>query len=397
MNPTYDKNNPMQVVIAGGGVAALEATMALRDLAGERVEITMICPQDEFVFQPVSVGEPFALGKTRRISLRKFSADFDIHLEPDGLAWVAPSSHAAFLTGGGEVRYDVLLVAVGARRVPVFEHAITFRGQEDTESVHGLIQDLEGGYSKRIAFLVPPGISWSLPIYELALMTARRAHDMSLEGVELTIVTPEEAPLAVFGPHASGELQRLLESAGISVHSASLAQVPTQGRVVVQPGDREIECDRVVALPAIQGPAIRGLPNDPEGFLRIDAQASVVGVEHVFAAGDGTNFPVKQGGIACQQADAAAEAIARLAGVRGEPRSIRPILRGDLITGAKEHFLRTPLTGKGKDDAQVGTEVLWWPPTKIAGRYLAPYLVGAEESARLVDLDRETEAASSGT
>ena len=58
------------------------------------------------------------------------------------------------------------------------------------------------------------------------------------------------------------------------------------------------------------------------------------GAEDVYAAGDGTNFPIKQGGIACQQADAVAEVIAKAAGASLEPRSFRPVLRGRLITGA---------------------------------------------------------------
>ena len=51
----------------------------------------------------------------------------------------------------------------------------TFRGQEDVEALHGLVQDIEEGYVRSVAFVVPAGVSWSLPLYELALMTARRA------------------------------------------------------------------------------------------------------------------------------------------------------------------------------------------------------------------------------
>ena len=100
----------------------------------------------------------------------------------------------------------------------------------------------------------------------------------------------------------------------------------------------------------------------------------MTGVENVYAAGDGTNFPIKQGGIACQQADAVAEVIAKAAGASLEPRSFRPVLRGQLITGRESRFMRTSLSGREGDSAQSSPETLWWPPSKIAGRYLAPYL-----------------------
>ena len=94
----------------------------------------------------------------------------------------------------------------------------------------------------------------------------------------------------------------------------------------------------------------------------------------VYAAGDITTFPVKQGGIAAQQADAAAEAIAAAAGADVDPAPFQPVLRGLLLTGGEPRYLRSELAA-GRD--LVGEpEPLWWPPAKIVGRYLAPFLAG---------------------
>jgi sulfide:quinone oxidoreductase len=375
----------MHVLIAGGGVAALEATIALRDLAGERVDITMLAPEEDFVFKPLSVGEPFALGDAQRLPLKRFAHDLGVELVRDGLASVSPSSRAVRTTAGDELTYDKLVVATGARREEPFEHATTFRGQEDSEKLHGLVQDLEGEYARRIAFVVPSGVTWTLPLYELALLTARRAHEMSLDGVELTFVTPEERPLAVFGPGPSDEVRELLEQAGITLHTSVHVEIPRKGTVVLHPNSDEIACDRIVTLARMQGNAIRSLPHDDDGFLPIDSHGRVAGVEHVYAAGDGANFPVKQGGIACQQADAVAEVIAKSAGASLEPRSFRPVLRGQLLTGRESHFMRTDLSGREGDVAQTSPETLWWPPSKVAGRYLGPYLretAAAAESER---------------
>jgi sulfide:quinone oxidoreductase len=105
----------------------------------------------------------------------------------------------------------------------------------------------------------------------------------------------------------------------------------------------------------------------------------VTGVPDVYAAGDVTAFPVKQGGIACQQADAAAEQIAAGAGAGVDPKPFRPVLRGMLLTERWARFLRRDASGTAGDDSSVAGRALWWPPTKIAGRELAGYLEGLDE------------------
>jgi sulfide:quinone oxidoreductase len=155
--------------------------------------------------------------------------------------------------------------------------------------------------------------------------------------------------------------------------------VPAGGTVILHPGDRRIDCDRVVALARVEPIAIDGVPGDRDGFAPVDAHGQVVGAPGVYAAGDGTSFPVKQGGIACQQADAAAEAIARQAGAQIEPKPFRPILRGRLMTGKRPLFLRSDVSGASGDVSESSGHTLWWPPSKIAGDYLAPYLASQEE------------------
>src|SRR5205814_7019119 len=103
-----------------------------------------------------------------------------------------------------------------------------------------------------------------------------------------------------------------------------------------------------------------------------------------FAAGDITSFPVKQGGLASQQADTAAAAIAAAAGADVTAAPFRPVLRGLLLTGSQPRYLRHELTGGRGETSSATAQPLWWPPAKIAARYLAPFLaelVGAEPGA----------------
>jgi sulfide:quinone oxidoreductase len=135
-----------------------------------------------------------------------------------------------------------------------------------------------------------------------------------------------------------------------------------------------MEADRIIALPELFGPAIRGLPSAPHGFIPTDPHGRVQGVERVYAAGDGVDFAIKQGGLAAQQADAAAESIAALAGVAIEPQPFNPVVRGMLLTGTAPKYLKAHITGGHGFSSEISDTPSWSPPVKIAAKYLAPYL-----------------------
>jgi sulfide:quinone oxidoreductase len=151
-------------------------------------------------------------------------------------------------------------------------------------------------------------------------------------------------------------------------------------------GDDPLAADRVIALPVLRGPAIEGLPLDALGFVRSAPDGTVPDAPGVWAVGDAGSFPVKQGGIACQQADSAAAAIAAGLGADVEPVPFEPVLRGWVWDGAGGQFLRADL--RGGHDESPGTaarDPLWWPVSKVAGRFLAPFLERLGEGAALVD------------
>jgi sulfide:quinone oxidoreductase len=367
-----ENEQPHRVLIAGGGPAAIEAALTLQRVGGGRVATTMLAPDAHFVARPMSVLEPFAAGGPERRPLASLAEEAGAELRPGALASVDVALHEVRTTDGAGVPYDSLLLAVGAVPRTPYEHALAFGGPGTEERMHGLIQDLEGGYVRRIIFVVPPGATWPLPLYELALMTADRAWESGLS-VQITLVTPEPSPLAIFGPAASDSASELLEAAGIDVRAAMQAEVPEQGVAVLRGGER-IEADRVVTLPLLAGPEVDGLPHDTAGFLPVDRSGRVTGADDVYAAGDATNFTIKQGGIACQQADAAAEAIAARAGADIEPAPFKPVLRGVLLTEHETRFMRRDASGTTGDRDTVAVPPLWWPPTKIAGRELSKHL-----------------------
>src|SRR4029079_10549955 len=94
-------------------------------------------------------------------------------------------------------------------------------------------------------------------------------------------------------------------------------------------------------------------------FIPVDDHARIAGLSHAFAVGDVTNFPVKQGGIATQQADVGAQAIAADLGCEVEANPLDPVLRGVLWTGAKPRYLFGWLGG-GHGETSVAREAPTW-------------------------------------
>lgn len=360
---------PFRVVVAGGGVAAVELLLALRASAGARVTIDLVAPNPEFVYRPLSVAEPFGIGRAHRLPLARIAAEQDARLHAASLTEVDPSAKHAVTAAGERLPYDALVVATGARARDSVHGAFTLSPAR-VGAYRDVLERLAPG--ERLLFAVPGGAVWSLPMYEIALMTSTWLEGRGLD-VELSLVTPEDLPLGVFGSRVAGTVGALLEERGIGLRCGTYPVWFEDGMLAVRPRP-DMAADHVVALPEMLGPALAGLPHDAMGFLPTDSTGAVTGVPDVYAAGDGTSFPVKQGGLAVQQADAVAEVIAARAGADIDPAPFVPILDGLLLTGTIPRYLHADLRGgHGEAASSVDVEPTWWPPTKIAGGHLSSY------------------------
>jgi sulfide:quinone oxidoreductase len=364
---------PLRVLIAGGGPGAVELLLALHDLAEERVELELLAPSREFFYRPLSVVEAFDAAGPLRFSLASIARDGGGRHRLGSLFAVDAPLRRAFLSDGSEVSYDALVVAAGARARPALAGALTFAGEEGLRGFRDLLERIDRGELRRAVFAVPGGVVWSLPLYELALTTRALCETHGVDDMEIVLVTPEDAPLAIFGRQASRAVESLLADAQVETHTGVYPGPFADGRLTLTPGS-PIHANAVVALPQLEGPKLAGLPHDAAGFIPVDRHGRVEGVEDVYAVGDVTNFPVKQGGIATQQADTVAQALAAAAGADLVPKPFRPVLRGLLLTGNTPTYLRAELRGGQGETSRADVEPLWWPPSKIAGRYLSSYL-----------------------
>jgi sulfide:quinone oxidoreductase len=368
------------VVICGGGVAAIEGLLRLRNIAGDLVEITLVAPNDDFVYRPLVVREALALGRARRYQLLGIVEGADADWIKGTLAWVDPAGRVVHTDGGGKHRYDALLVAVGGRQMTDLKHATTFGDANADRIYEQVVRDVRLGLAGSIAFVVPEGPVYPLPVYELALMTAEAGRRAGAEGLELSVVTPEPRPLAVFGGSASAAVTQLMTEATIRLYTSATAYAPGPRELLIQPHGARLAPDRMVAMPRIGGPEIRGLTGDGvHGFIPIDSHCAVPGTERrVFAAGDAAAFPIKHGGLGAQQADTAAAAIARLAGAAVEAPPFHPQIRGKLLTGVKPLYLRATVVGAQGFDSEVFDEPPWPVDDKIVAEELGPCLAGLD-------------------
>jgi sulfide:quinone oxidoreductase len=346
--------------------------VALRTLAEDRVDIELLSPDQDFFYRPLAVQEPFGEGGALRFDLRTLATGCGARHRLGSLASVEASEHRARTKQGEPLSYDSLLLATGARRQIALPGALTYRGSEDTVAFRRILNELRSGEATTLAFVVPSGVTWPLPLYELALQTASQLTEEDVEA-RITFLTPEESPLAVFGKEGSQVVEELLAARKIELVTRVHAERFEDGLLQLVPGAPHA-AERLVALPRLVGISVAGVPHDGSGFVHTDAFGRVPTLDDVYAAGDGTSFPIKQGGLAAQQADAVASSIAERAGAPVAPKPFDPVLRGLLLTGSQPEYLRAELGGGHMYASVVAEAPLWWPATKIAARYLGPYL-----------------------
>src|SRR6476646_2651742 len=104
-----------RVLIVGGGVAAVEAMLALRDLAEERVDVELIAPEPYFWYAPLAVAEPFGSQPARHFDLALLAQACGALFSLGAVVGVDADRRAARTvvgrTDGGEIPHDALVLA----------------------------------------------------------------------------------------------------------------------------------------------------------------------------------------------------------------------------------------------------------------------------------------------
>ncbi len=374
-----ESDGRQKVIVAGAGVAGIEVALALRDLAGERVAVELFDPRREFVYRPFAVAEPYGSSRSFRYDLARLAARCGAAYRPAGIVSIDPARQLAVTRDGQSISYDSFVLACGVRMLWAVPGSTTFWGVADEGPVTEVIGELRTGGLRRPAFTSPASHGWALPLYELALLAAAEVEKAG-SSARIVVVSPEEAPLSVFGLQVAEGVGALLAERNIEFVGGAHPIEFGGGRLRVAPGEA-VEADAAISLPRLEGRRVAGVPHDANGLVAVDEHCGVIGLEGVYAAGDVTAFPVKQGGIAGRQADVVAEAIAAEVGGSSAPRPFEPILHGVLWTGVGARRLYGRPSGGHGEVSAIGEEVRGLRRGKITTRYFSPLVEELEAEA----------------
>lgn len=356
------RHSTARVLISGGGIAALETALALDRLARGRVAVELTSPRRDFVFRPRPGWTPLGAGPAARFDLEAVAAEMGARYRSDALAAVRVAEQEAVTKRGALLPYDALVIAHGSTAERAVAGALTFWTRDDEPALRQVLAALERGELDRVALAVPAGMRWSLPLYELAVQVADSVGSSGSNDRRIVVVTPEAYPLELFGEEAGAAIEAVLRERGIELRTGSEPIAFAEGALALASGDA-VDVAGAIALPRMVGREVAGLPTDKLGFLPTEPDGRVRHLDAVYAAGDATAFPVKQGVFAGPQADAAAEHLAASLGAALVPTPFRPVLRGTLARG----------------DSAV--ESLWWPSTSFVGRHLTAHLAAQSRAA----------------
>ena len=332
-------NGPLKILVAGGGVSGLETVLALQSLTPGRFDIDVLAPERHFVHRPPRTGAPFEPIRPFRTELSAIAEDRGFHLTRDALDRVDAAGHHALTQGGNRMAYDVLVLALGARPAVAVHGALPFRGEQDATAVEDALESIGSG-PIRVAYVARRAAAWTLPLYELALQTGAWAKERDV-AADVLLATGELEPLEAFGSRASEQVAGLLRAGDVRFIPGAEVDRVQDGCLRIGP-EGSIRVDLAVALPALLGPAVPGVPHDVGGFTSVDERGRVYGLDDVYAVGGMTSRPIKQDGLAAQQANVAASSIATSAGASVDVQPYRQVLRATLLSGRAPLHLRHP-------------------------------------------------------
>jgi sulfide:quinone oxidoreductase len=390
-----------RAVIAGGGFAGLESAFYLRHKLEDRVEITLISDSDYFLFKPNTIYIPFGEDPEKfKIRLDQPTRRKQINFMRDELIGIDPD-HRRVHVSKGEVEFDYLVVATGASmrtdEIPgLEEHSINVWTPEQMLRLRSAYQELvektRGGERRKLLFLIPPNNRCAGPLYEMVMMTDTWLRQQGVRGqVEMTWTTYEGTFIQAFGPRLHEVVTAEFGERGIRGLTEHIVSHVEPGVAYYRNGE-SLPYDLLVTFPPYTSRLwFEHLPTDNRGFIHVDPDSRRVhGKDGIFAAGDATDFPVKQAFLALLQADAAADHIAaeilhKRPDVVFQPMSMCVMEQLNKATFAQVPLKYTgdeakPVTVDMDDPAhyKVGVSPIWRVGKKILGLYL-PWRFGSGE------------------
>lgn len=327
LTDTYMK----RIVILGAGTAGTMMANHLRHhLEADLWEIDIIDERTEHHYQPGYLFLPFDIYTPEDII--KPIKDFiprGVNLINDSIDRVMPAENYVQMVNGDRLRYDLLVVATGAKIAP--EEIEGMKGEAWQKSVFDFytfdgalalrnkLREWEGG--KLVVHITEMPIKCPVAPLEFAFLADSYFKDKKMrDKVEITYVTPMSG--AFTKPKATAALEHLLDEKHIKIESDfAIERVDNEQKMIVDYGGREIPFDLLVTVPTNKGDEVMarsGMGDDLNYVPTNKATLQSKNWENVFVIGDATNIAAsKAGSVAHFEAEILTENILHY--IKGEP------------------------------------------------------------------------------
>jgi sulfide:quinone oxidoreductase len=299
-----------RIVILGGGTGGtLAANRLRRRFDADEAEIHVVDRDDRHVYQPGLLFVPFGLAdpaeivRPRRRQLRS-----GIEFHESEIESVDLDAERVRLAGGGELGYDVLVVATGVRLLPDetegllgpgwLERVFTFYDVEGAAALRTALDRFDGG--RLVVNIADMPIKCPVAPIEFAFLADWYLRERGVRArSEVVLSTPLDGCFTK--PIASKHLTYLLEEKEIElVTEFSAGEVDGVGGTLTSYDGREVPFDLLVTVPLHGGAAyVARSPGlgDALDFVPADPHTLQSRARpNVFALGDATDLPTSKAG-----------------------------------------------------------------------------------------------------
>jgi sulfide:quinone oxidoreductase len=322
------------LLILGAGTAGTMVANRMQRRLPRGWSLTLVDPSPRHAYQPGLLFLPFGRADPDRLERpRRATLANDVYWIARDVDGIDRHAREVRLRGGIQLRYDLLVLATGARLRPDLTPGL--QGPDWRKGIHEFYT-LEGALALREALAGFQGGRLVVDIVEMPIkcpvapleFTFLADDFLRRRGIrsrtELVFATPMDGCFT--RPLASRKLGRMVRERDIEVEKEfATGEVDPERRVVRSHDDREISYDLLVVIPTHSGAAFveaAGLGNEL-AFVPTDRETlQVSGDDHAFCLGDATNLPAsKAGSVAHFQAEVLEEnLLAVMAGRAPEAR-----------------------------------------------------------------------------
>ncbi len=386
------KSKP-KILVLGGGFGGLETSFYLRMYLSDQVKVTLVSDRDCFIFRPNSIYVPFGLDPEKlKIGLQKPLKRKNITLVKAKVQEINVAGKIVH-ADGLKLPYDFLVIATGAEVRPeevpgLKENAHNIWTTDDMLKLRASFENLRerarAGRQQKVLFLIPPNNKCSGPLYEMVFMLETWLHRNGVrKQVDITWTTFEETYIQVFGPRLHEIVVQEFEQRGVIGYNKYTVEKVDKNEVVYHNG-QHLPFDLLISFPPyVASTLFSSLPVDDRGFITTNLTTrQVADHSEIYAVGDASDFPVKQGFLAFTQSDAAAEHLAakilgRKPAFAFEPNSMCVMEQFDKATFAQVPVQLTGIAEKPVEIRpeslqlyRVGSSRMWRLGKKMLGIYV---------------------------